>query len=163
MKHSPVEQGERLVHIAKEHWIKFVLPVLVTLLLVSISILLFFLAGLSAHHYTWLSNITFVMAVILFFVAHHWFFMFLLSEALDRIIITNRRLLRMQFRLIIQEDILEVSFEKMKTVDAIKSGMLQNLLHYGTIVFESKLASIPFVSHPNRVAQVIQHAMHDKK
>lgn len=159
MIHTHVEHGERLVKVVDEHWIKLVLPVTVCILVLSASILLFILAGISAHHYMWLSHITLIAATLLFFVAHHGFFMILLSETLDRIIITNKRLIRLKYRLIIQEDNLEISFEKMKTVDAIKKGLLQNILHYGTLMFETKLATVQYVPHPNDVAKTIQEAM----
>lgn len=160
MESATPQPGERVVAVSNEHWVKYVVPVTISVFLFAISFLLFILAGLSAHHYMWLSHTTFIAGLFLFLLTLHWLFMMLLSESLDRIIITNRRLIRLQYRLIFHEDILEVSFEKMKTVDAQKQGLLQNLLHYGTLVFESKLASIPLIPHPNRIAKVIQEAMH---
>ncbi|OGJ56424.1 hypothetical protein A3D88_03525 [Candidatus Peribacteria bacterium RIFCSPHIGHO2_02_FULL_52_16] len=159
MPSSSLEHGEQLEQLCDEHWIKYVGTVILATLLFGISLLLFLLAGLSAHHYMWLSHLTFFAGLTLLLFTHHWFFMSLLSELLDSIIITNRRLMRIHFRLIFQEDILEISFDRMKTVDAQKHGLLQNLLHYGTLVFESKLATITLVPHPNRVAHVIQKAM----
>lgn len=152
--------GERVVQVTDEHWIKYVVPATIAFSLFGVSLLLLYSAGLSAHHFMWLSHTTFIAGLGLFLFTLHWFFMVLLSETLDRIIITNRRLIRVQYRLIFHEDILEVSFEKMKTVDSKKEGLLQNLLGYGTLVFESKLASVRLVPHPNRVARVIQDAMH---
>lgn len=156
---SSLSAGETLITVACEHWIKFILPAFLSALLFLISFLLFFLSGLSAHHYMWLSHATFIAALFLFLLTFHWFFTALLSDSLDRIIVTNKRLLRLNYRLIFHEDILEISFDKMKTVDARKEGFLQNLLHYGTLTFESKLASIGLVPHPNRMARVIQDAM----
>lgn len=153
------EHGEHVVKVTDEHWVKYVAPVLISIFLFAISFLLFTVAGITAHHYLWLSHASYIAALLLFLVTHHWFFMLLLSESLDKIIITNRRLLRVQYRLIFHEDILEVSFEKMKTVDARKHGLLQNLLHYGTLIFEVNKASIPLVPHPNRIAKIIQDEM----
>ncbi len=161
MSDTPPNSGEHLVLITDEHWIKYVSPGIVALLLLCISLLLFYFAGLSAHHSMWISHSTFFTGMLLFLFTFHWFFMVLLSEAVDCIIVTNRRLIRLRFRLIFHEDILEVSFEKMKTVDAVKHGILQNILRYGSLVFESKLATIPLVPHPNRVAGIIQKAMRE--
>ena len=159
MASTNTEYGERVVKVTDEHWVKYVLPAVIALFLFAIAFLLFVLAGISAHHYMWLSHGTYLTALLLFLITLHWFFMTLLSESLDKIIITNRRLLRVQYRLIFHEDILEVSFEKMKTVDAQKHGLMQNLLHYGTLYFETKLAAVPLVPHPNRIAKIIQEAM----
>ncbi len=151
--------GERLVALTHEHWIKFVAPCVIASLLTIIALLLYLLAGTTSHHYMWLSHITLLAGTALLLFTHHWFFMTCLGDSLDSIIVTNRRLVRMQYTLLFQEDILEISFEKMKTVDARKQGILQNLLHYGTLFFETKLATIPLVPHPNRLARIIQDAM----
>jgi hypothetical protein len=156
------EHGEHVIKVTDEHWVKYVAPVLIAIFLFAISFLLFLLAGITAHHYMWLSHTAYVAALLLFLITLHWFFMVLLSESLSKIIITNRRLLRLDYRLIFHEDILEISFEKMKTVDVRKHGLLQNLLHYGTLYFETKLASVPFIPHPNRIAKIIQEAMQSK-
>lgn len=153
-----IEHGEYLVKIANEHWVKYVVPSTMAVFLFVIAMFLFVFSGISADN-MWLSHSAYIAALLLFLVTFHWIFMVLLSESLDRIIITNRRLICVQYRLIFHEDILEVSFEKMKTVDARKQGLLQNLLHYGTLVFESKLATVRLVPHPNRIARIIQDAM----
>lgn len=150
--------SERLLQVLKEHWIKYVAPTLVFLLLLAISTLLFFLAGLSAHHYMWVSHFTFLGALLLFLLSQHWFFIFLLSESADCIIVTNRRVIHLKTRLFFQDDLKEIAFEKLKFVHAKKEGILQNILRYGTLSFEGK-ASVPYVPHPNRVAQQIEQAM----
>lgn len=153
------EHGERLVAVAHGHWIRFVGPCLLASALLGISALLYVLAGISAHHYMWLSHVTLLAGMLIFTFTVHWFFMFLLGNALDCILITNKRLLWMQYSPLFREDILEISFEKMKTVDVRKVGLLQNLLRYGTLYFETKLASVPYVAHPNNVAKIIQETM----
>ncbi len=162
MNSTSNEHGEHVVKVTDEHWVKYIVPVLISLCLFAIAVLLFVLAGITARHSLWLSHTAYVTALLLLVVTHHWFFMVLLSESLDKIIITNRRLMRVQYRMIFHEDILEVSFDKMKTVDAQKHGFFPNLLHYGTLYFETKLAAVALVPHPNRIAKIIQEAMQDK-
>lgn len=159
MKEHGLEHGELLIKSLNEHWIKYIGTMFVAFMLLGISLLMFVLAGVSAHHTMWLSHVSFIAAMLLFVFTLHWLFMTLLSESLDRIIITNRRLLRIQYRLLFSEDILEINFEKMKMVDARKQGILQNILHYGTLYFESTLASVPLVRHPNRIAKIIREVM----
>lgn len=154
--------NERLVLVTDEHWIKYVRPIAVAVLLIAISIALFVAAGVTAYSAPVVAEVLFIAALILLLFTHHWLFMVLLSEDLDRIVITNHRLIRFHYYLIFSEDSLEVSFDKMKTVDARKQGILQNLFHYGTLYFETKLASIPLVPHPNTVSRIIQETMHTK-
>lgn len=153
-----LNDGEKLIRTAREHWIKYVFPVFIYIMLLGTSTLLFFLAGLTAHHVMWLSHIAFLMALGLFFITHHWFFVMLLSESMTHIIVTNHRLVRLRERLFFQEEMLEVSFEKMKSVSARKNGLLQTILRYGTLSFEGG-TKIPLVPHPNSIAKDIEQAM----
>lgn len=159
MPPSATEHGERLVQVSYEHWVRFVWPFVLSTVLFGISLLLYTLAGISAHHSMWLSHLTLAAGMLLFSFTIHWYFMVLLGDALDCILITNKRLVRLQYRPLFHDDVLEISFEKMKTVEAQKTGLLQNILRYGTLTFETKLASVPYVWHPNRVAKVIQETM----
>jgi len=150
--------GEKIIRTVGEHWIKYVFPVFVFIFLLGISVLLFLLAGLTAHHSMWLSHVSFLLALGLFFITHHWFFVMLLSESVTRIVVTNHRIVRLRERLFFEEEMLEVSFEKMKTVEAQKHGLLQNILRYGTLRFETG-TKIPLVPHPNNIAKDIEQAM----
>ena len=150
--------GERLIRITRQHWVRYVFSVFVYLLLASISLLLFVLAGLSAHHYVWLSQTTFAAALTLFLVTHHWFFLMLVREASSYVVLTNRRVVWIRDSLFLTEDMAEFAFERMTTVEAHKQGILQTVLRYGTLRFEGR-ASIPLVPHPNSVAKDIEQAM----
>ncbi len=131
--------GEKLLYLTDEHWVKYVPVTLVYLALTSISLLLF-------------------AALLLFLFTHHWFFVMLLSEASSCIIVTNHRVIRLHDVLFIREEMHEFAFEKMKTVEARKRGLLQNIFRYGSLKFESG-AQITQVPHPNRVARAVEQAM----
>ena len=150
--------GERLVRIIDEHWIRYVPPIFLGLLFGSIGLLLFYLAGLSAHHNMWLSHVTLFSALVLVTVANHWFFYVLLSEAVGFIVITDRRIIFIYTRLLVRESMQEISFDKMKRVQASKRGLIQNLFRYGSLHFEGG-ADIELVPHPNRVVRDIELAM----
>ena len=107
----------------------------------------------------WISHIAFIPAVLLMLVAHHWFFVMVLSEVADCIIVTDKRLIQLKIRLLQHDAMVEVSFEKMKMVEASKVGLLQNILNYGTLHFEGAKAAIKLVPHPNSVARDIEQAM----
>lgn len=151
-------KGEKLIRIIGQHWIKYIFPVFVYLVLLSVSMLLFILAGTTAHHSMALSHLSFIVALILFLTTHHWFFLFLLCESAAHIIITNRRIVWMHDRLFLDEQMVEYAFDKMKTVGSHKHGILQTILRYGTLQFESG-ADIPLIPHPNSIAKDIEQAM----
>lgn len=152
------QEQERLLAIVNEHWIKYVYPAFLTLLLLSISFLLFTLAGLNAHHAMWLSHTTFLAGLLLLFITNHWFFMRLLGEVTDCIVITDKRSIHFETQLLLHDEMRENSFDRMRTVEAAKEGLLQNILHFGTLRFQGG-NDIPLVPHPHRVAKTIKQAM----
>lgn len=158
MAHFAPSGGEQVIRVVSEHWIKYVFPSFVYIVLAGVSILLFSLAGLTAHHSMWLSHLAFVSALMLFFFAHHWFFTKLLGESLAHIVVTNRRVVWIHETIFSREHMAEYAFDKMKTVAANKKGILQNVLRYGSIKFESG-PDILFVPHPNSLARDIEQAM----
>ena len=155
---QPSLQGERLLRVIDEHWVKYVFPVFLYVLLTGVSMLLFFFAGLSAHHMMWLSHATFLLAIFLLLLTHHWFFAIILGEAIDCVVLTNLRSIHIETRLLFHDEMRENSFDKMRTIEASKEGILQNLLHYGTLRFQGG-ADIPLMPHPHRVAKEIEQAM----
>ncbi len=154
-KAAPTEEVIELIH---EHWVKYIVPVTVYVLMVGISLLLFYVAGYFAYHYELLSGGTYLLALSLIFLTHHWFFAMLLSKASEHIIVTTHRIIHVRSHLFFYEDMNEVSFDKMKTVEAQKEGLMQNVLRYGSLVFEKNII-VKRVPHPNRVAREIQQAM----
>ncbi len=150
--------GEKMIRIVNEHWIKYIFPCFVYLTLLSMSILLFFLAGYTAHHSLWISEASFFAALLLFLGTHHWFFILLLSESASHVVVTSRRVVWIRERLFSHEQMIEYAYEKMKTVEAHKRGFLQTLLRYGSLHFESGPDIYP-VPHTNNVAKDIQQAM----
>lgn len=153
------ESGEKIIRIVHYHWIVFVGPAIVYLFLMATAILLFILAGMGAHHYMWLSHGTFIAALLLMLLTHHWFFAMLLSDRAEHIVITNKRVIHIENSLFFFDEVREISFEKMKTVEATKEGFFPTLLRYGTLHFEGSNFSIPYVPHTNSVAADIERAM----
>lgn len=150
--------GERMIRSVSEHWIKYVFPVFLYSVLLAVSMFLFVFAGMTAHHSMWLSHASFVGALLLFLIAHHWFFTRLLGESMTHIVITNHRVVRIHESLFLREEMSEYAFDKMKTVEANKKGILQNILRYGSLTFETG-PDVCLVPHPNSVAKDIEQAM----
>lgn len=150
--------NERLVRIASGHWIVYVFPYFLALLLICLSFFLLGLAGIAAMQGYTVAVISFWMGMLLLLLMQHWFFLYLLSDSLGYVIITNHRVIVLSAKLLVQETMHEISFEKMKTVAATKKGLLQNVLSYGTLTFEGGTA-IPYIAHPNSVVKDIQQAM----
>ncbi len=152
-----VMPNERLLLISDEHWIKYVFPLVVYGILTAAGLALssgFFVAAQNEQ----ISMLAFSIGLLLLTCTHHWFFWFLLAESQVDIVVTSKRVVYAHAGLLWDEDIVEVAFEKMKTVEAHKKTLLQSVLNYGTLNFEKK-AQILRVPHPGTVARVIQQAI----
>ncbi len=150
--------AEQFIAVVPEHWVKYVRLVLVYLLLLLGGVVCFYVAGLTAYHQQWVSGSFFLFGLFLILVDHHWFFMAALSQVENHIIITTTRIIWIRHRLFFDEEMLEYSFVKMKSVEAKKTTLLQYIFQYGTIKFESG-TPIAYVPHPNAVVRTIEQAM----
>jgi hypothetical protein len=54
------------VAVTDEHWVKYVIPSIIALFLFTITGIIFVLAGMTAHHYVWLSHAAYMAALLLF-------------------------------------------------------------------------------------------------
>jgi len=150
--------SERLISMTNEHWIIYVVPIFICFLLFVSSIVFFVIAGSLFTHseILWLSSFALASAFLLF--SLHGFFLILLGESVSQIVITSTRVIRFHDVIMFREEMLEVSYEKMKTVEARKKGIIRSLLNYGSLRFENNVV-IDYVPHPNGVARDIEHVL----
>ncbi|MBI3336266.1 hypothetical protein HYZ98_01720 [Candidatus Peregrinibacteria bacterium] len=165
--HFEKHPDETIVDVFSTHWVKYIGPILLYLLLFTTGILLFYLAILNAHHSMWISHYTFISALLIGLLGHHWFFHRLMSEGTVDIIITNRRFIHFKDILWFQDDMNEVPFGTIRAVEAHKRGVIQNLFRYGSLSFDRGSAIghdriIPFVPHPQQKAREIMSILHMK-
>jgi uncharacterized membrane protein YdbT with pleckstrin-like domain len=162
-QHQEEHQKEQLVRAFGTHWIKYVGPFCIYLLLTSVSLLLFFLvATFPAERPLWLAHIVFLMALTLLLFAHHRFFHKLLSEYMEDVIITTKRIIYLEACIFFCDDTHEIPFERIHGVEAQKHGIIQNLLGYGSIWIDTGGSTsldvarvIPRVPHPEKVVKDI--------
>lgn len=152
-----VLQNEQLICISPEHWIKYVLPFMLYLALTAIAIFFLAFAILTTSSVPGFF-VFFLLGFLTLICTHHWLFWFLLAESQTCIIVTNKRVIHIRQGLVWSEEIVDVAFEKMKTVEAHKTTLLQSLLNYGTLQFESSV-TIKRVPHPGTLARQIEQAM----
>jgi len=152
---------ERLIDAFSTHWIKYAMPVFVLFILLITSALLFYFAGLSAYHFMWLSHPMFLIALFLLVTVFHWIFHRVLSDGMDDVIITDKRIIFLDSSLWLRDDMHEIALERIRAVEARKRGILQNIFHYGSLWFDTGGSSmsggkvIPLVPHPHRKAKEI--------
>jgi hypothetical protein len=151
---------ESIVYAATTHWMKYMPKLLLSLLLGASGILLlavaWFVKGIPA-----ISLLLFFAGFLFILIAHHRLFHALLSEEMLDIIVTNKRILFFDDCLFFCDDEHEVPLHKVAAVEARQRGILQNILNYGTIWFDTGggvmdlKRTIPYVHQPDHVAGLI--------
>lgn len=150
--------SERLIRFARPHWVTHVFPVFLAVVLLTASVVLLLMSGMALTHQSWIAAVAFFGGLSVLLITLHWFFVRMLSDSMEQILITDKRIVHLQLRLLLHEMTHEISFEKMKTVSATKNGFLQNVLSYGSLKFEGG-SEVRYVAHPNAVVKDIEQAM----
>src|SRR5690606_9948235 len=142
------------------HWVRYVAPVSAFLILIVISMLLFYMAGVSADRQSIASDALFLLGTVMLLTTFHGIFHLLFSRYLAQIIVTNKRVIKLEQRLLLQDEMMEIPLEKVRSVSAEKHGVMQSILRYGTIVLDAH--RITYVPHPHAVARDIAHVLEMK-
>jgi hypothetical protein len=149
---------ERVLLITNQHWVTYIVPVMIAIIIGIAGLFLYILAGYTAHHAMWISHAALILGLGLVLLAHHWIFHRILSKIADVIIITNDRVIDMRIRLLLHEAMFEVQLGKVQSVTASKRNILATLLNYGDIEFKPS-GSLQYIPYPQRVAREIEKAM----
>lgn len=159
MRHNvSITEGERLIRVSGEHWMTYAAPCFIYVLLTTAGIFLLIVSGHMVSQNNWVAAVSFVLSLILFLVGCHGFYFVVLGELTSCFVITTQRVIHFKNVIILREEMSEVSFKMIKTVEASKRGFLQYLLNYGSLNFEDKLI-INYVSRPHSVARDVYQAM----
>ncbi|MDD5054793.1 MAG: hypothetical protein PHZ00_00825 [Candidatus Peribacteraceae bacterium] len=158
MRKVTLTEGERLIRVSSEHWMTYVMPLFIYVLLTAGGIFFLLIAGYTVAESDWIAISSFLLSFILFLAGCHGFYFVVLGEFTSFYVITTQRVVHFKNVIILREEMSEVSFEMIKTVEASKRGFLQYLLNYGSLNFENKLI-INYVSHPHSVARDVHQAM----
>lgn len=157
-KKPSAASNERLICITSDHWIVYVFPSFLYVMLTAVSVFIFYLSASTSVFPSEIAMPMLLMSLACLWVVHHWFFWFLLAESETRIIVTSKRFLYISTGLLWGEETIEVAFEKMRTVEAHKTTLLQSVLNYGTLQFEMNV-KIKRVPHPGTIARLIEQSM----
>lgn len=154
--------GEYSVLAISTHWVKYVMPTVIYLLLFPVGMAFFIVAAMNAREYDGVANLLFISAFFLLCVVHHWYFHRIMSEAMVDLVVTNKRVIYCLDSLLRFDDMHEFSLRNLIAVQAQKHGIIQNLLRYGSLWIDTggsastdRGATIPLIPHPHYVAQQI--------
>ncbi len=158
---------ERLIEALNTHWIKFVAPLSLYVVLGMICIIVTLSFGAAGGNNPLTMSI-FLGFVLLLTVVHHWSFNRILSEGMVDLMVTNKRIIYLESHLWFQDQMHEIALGQLQGVQAHKHGILQNLLRYGDLWFDTggseitKNRTICRIPHPHRVARTIMQLLEMK-
>ena len=90
----------------------------------------------------------------------------MLGEAMEDVILTNKRVIWIHESLFQQDTMRQVPLEKIQGVEVRKAGMLQTILGFGSLWFDTGGttthdvgASLHLVPRPHRIARIINQLL----
>ncbi len=156
------ENNEKLILSISTHWIKYILPTLIFAIVFSASTSFFVLSAIVAEESTMIALFILFTGMILMYLVLHWYFHRLLSEAMEDIIVTTKRVIWIREALFQVDEVRQIPLDNIQGVESQKHGILQTVLHYGSLWFDTggtntadQNAIMQQVPHPNDVAKKI--------
>lgn len=156
------EASEELIMAISTHWIKYVMPTVIFIIIMSSSITFFILASVIARQSAFIAILVLFTGMILMYLVLHWYFHKLLSEAMEDIIITTKRVIWIREALFQIDEMRQIPLKNIQGVETQKHGIVQTILHYGSLWFDTggtittdENAIMTLVPHPNNVAKEI--------
>lgn len=158
-----MNEQEKIIQALSTHWIKYVAPTFMFSVVLFAAIAMLASAEIFSMLEEQLSgSIVIFIGVVLLYIAHHWFFHKLLSEAMEDIIITDKRVIWMKELLFCCNEMRQIQLQNIQGVESRKRGLSQTILGYGTVWFDTggtetsdENARMDMVPHPNRIARQI--------
>ncbi|PIR53708.1 hypothetical protein COU75_04690 [Candidatus Peregrinibacteria bacterium CG10_big_fil_rev_8_21_14_0_10_42_8] len=156
------ESDEKIIMAISTHWIKYVLPTIIFIIIFSASTTFFIISGIAAKDSPVMAIVILFTGMILMYLVVHWFFHRLLSEAMEDIIVTTKRVIWIKESLFQIDDVRQIPLTNIQGVESQKRGLLQTVLRYGSLWFDTggtittdQNAIMTEVPHPNDVAREI--------
>lgn len=122
----------------------------------------FIVSGVVADNSPLIAIVILFIGMILMYLVVHWFFHRLLSEAMEDIIVTTKRVIWIKEALFQIDDVRQIPLTNIQGVETLKHGPLQTILRYGSLWFDTggtttsdQNAIMTQVPHPNNVAREI--------
>ncbi|MAE68673.1 MAG: PH domain-containing protein [Candidatus Peribacteraceae bacterium] len=163
------QADEKLVMALSTHWMKYVLPTVIFTIVMGASVVLLIFTRFLSTEIQFISGLSLFASTILIYLLHHWYFHRLLSEAMEDIIITTKRVIWIEESLYVCDNMRQIPLDKIQGVEAEKHGIFQTVLGYGTLWFDTggtvttdTNAIMKLVPHPHRIAKEINQLLRMK-
>lgn len=151
MKRTQLEPGEEVIAGVKGHWIVLGVPIAIYVAGWVLSLIIFYIGQMLKNSSIIAVFVAFVLAFFVLFSSHHLFFLTLLRYLLSITVITNKRLIVVNFSPLVQDDVTYIELEKIQSIHKKEHGFYANLLNYGevtldTVTFHNLRNPIKFIS-----------------
>lgn len=138
------------------------MPTVIFIIMIIASTTFFAISKMSADEYPVIATSILFIGLIFTYLILHWYFHKLLSEAMEDIVVTTKRVIWIKESLFQVDEVRQIPLDKIQGVEAQKHGITQTVLHYGSLWFDTggtttadQNAIMDQVPHPNDVAREI--------
>lgn len=159
------ETDERLLYGKSTHWVKYV-PKTLAYTLIGIFAITLMIAGWNIDiAFPLIAEAVFLIGALLFLFCHHLLFHLYFSEQMIDVIVTSKRIIYFNDCLFTCDDEHEIPLKKIAGVEVQQHGLMQNMLNYGVLWFDTGggaadlRRSIPHVARPDEVAETINQQL----
>ena len=155
------EHHERLLYARSTHWVKYIQKTLVYVLVALFSMALLWIALQIIPRQPVFGAAVYLIGFSLLLLCHHLLFHLYFSEQMIDIIVTDRRIIYFNDLLFTMDDEHEIPLKKIAAVEVQQHGIVQNMLNYGVLWFDTGGSSgdlrrsIPHVPNPDALADII--------
>lgn len=155
-----VNQEEHILLNIDDHWVILLRPIVFLLLGWILFAFLFFSADLATAVSPSVRSILHLLGFIILVITHHFFFLMLLQWKVSGLILTNKRILDVQFIPLIKDDIVHIDISKINKIEKRKHGLVRNILNYGDVQIEltntQGAVELKYVPHPSRFVNRVE-------
>lgn len=157
----PPSSPEQVVLITRTHWIRYVAPGIVCIVLLCIGTAFIALSGIILL-IPMAAATLYVIGAALVLLSWHKFFHMFFSERMRIIIVTSKRVIYLHMRLYLSSHEHEIPLRRIHDVSVRRIGFITYLLNYGSVCFEAPVSHeesmercLPYIPHPDTVGETI--------
>ncbi len=161
-----IAEGEQVVLAVNDHWVAIFRQIFGYLTVLALFILVVIFAGWINGYSQDSAKAIVLIAIALFALLNHWFFLHVIQWDLSNWFVTTHRIIEFDNKPFIKSDMRFVKISEIHEVEKRKHGLVRNILDYGDVIIN--VAAVPepmvlrYVTQPSKFVHLIQAIRNEK-
>lgn len=153
-------QSEEVILTVQDHWVILIRPCMFFILGGTTFFLVHHIGQFITAGSELPQLLLYLFSYIVLLISIHSFFVLLLQWLISNIIVTNKRIISIQYLPFAIDDINHIPIEKINEIKKIKHGILKNILNYGevhiSIAENPNEITLSYIAKPSKFANLIE-------